>query len=375
MGRWIRFRPGSDCERRLGGDLQLRLRQSRTSDVNQARRSTTLVNQSGADITDDGVTQITTEIVGTAGGQPAMVKSINDSFGRLKEVDERTALTPLTFAQTVYTYGPDDNVATITAPQGVITTLTHDFAGRRTKIARHGREWKYTYDANGNAVAEQAPGSTGPATDPLFTTTIAYDDLDRPKSKAIAPRNLTPTDQALFVSGTETFEWDTGPNHKGYLRYWSAFAPGTGTSDLSTSSFNDNQGRTTSIGHSAMIAGYPNLSRAYALSWFPFGGVKRKTYRDFVDGTNQTEADYLYDARGLPSSIQMNTHISQAVAIQTRNVAGLVIKRRTNTTGAMTFVEFELDLRQAWPSHGPDRPAGTRPDTGCATDPKLLREQ
>ena len=116
----------------------------------------------------------------------------------------------------------------------MITTLTHDFAGRRTKIARHGREWKYTYDANGNAVAEQVPGSTGPLTDPLFTTTIAYDDLDRPKSKAIAPRNLTPADQTLFVSGTEALEWDTGPNHKGYLRYWSAFAPGTGTSDLWT---------------------------------------------------------------------------------------------------------------------------------------------
>jgi hypothetical protein len=232
-------------------------------------------SQSGVDVVYDGVTRSTTEVVGTAGGQPAMTKTTNDSFGRLKEVDERTAITPLTFAQTVYAYGPDDNVATITAPQGVITTLIHDFAGRRTKIARHGREWKYTYDANGNRIAEQVPGSTGPPTDPLFTTTIVYDDLDRPKSKSIAPRNLTPADRALFVSGTEEYEWDTGPNHKGYLRYWSAFAPGTGTSDLSTSSFNDNQGRTTSIGHSAMIAGYPNLSRAYAQSWFAFGGVKR----------------------------------------------------------------------------------------------------
>jgi RHS repeat-associated protein len=301
--------------------------------------STTPASQSGVDVVYDGVTRSTTEVVGTAGGQPAMTKTTNDSFGRLKEVDERTAITPLTFAQTVYAYGPDDNVATITAPQGVITTFFHDFAGRRTKIARHGREWKYTYDANGNRIAEQVPGSTGPPTDPLFKTTIVYDDLDRPKSKSIAPRNLTPADRALFVSGTEEYEWDTGPNHKGYLRYWSAFAPGTGTSDLSTSSFNDNQGRTTSIGHSAMIAGYPNLSRAYAQSWFAFGGVKRKTYRDFVGGTNQTEVDYLYDPRGLRSSAHINTPISQAVAIQTRNVAGLVTTRRTNTTGAMTFVE------------------------------------
>lgn len=295
--------------------------------------------RSGADITYDGVTQSTTEFVGAAGGQPAMTKTINDSFGRLKEVDERTVISPLTFAKTRYTYGPDDKVATITAPQGVITTLTHDFAGRRTKITRHGREWTYTYDANGNAIAEQVPGSTGSQTDPLFTTKTEYDNLDRPISRKVAPRNLTPADQALFVSDTETLIWDSGPNGKGYLSNWQAFAPSEVNTRLSTSHSNDNQGHPTALTHTATIAGYPEIARTYSQTWFPFGGVNRKTYNDFVRGTNQTEVDHLYDARGLPSSMQMNTPISQAVAIQTRNVAGLVTQRRTNTTGAMTFVE------------------------------------
>ena len=47
-----------------------------------------------------------------------MTKTINDSFGRLKEVDERTVISPLTFAKTLYTYGPDDKVAMITDAAG-----------------------------------------------------------------------------------------------------------------------------------------------------------------------------------------------------------------------------------------------------------------
>ena len=65
----------------------------------------------------------------------------------------------------------------------VTTTLSHDLAGHRTQITRSGgRSWKYTYDRNGNVIAEQVPGSSSPITDLQYTTTIAYDDLDRPTS-------------------------------------------------------------------------------------------------------------------------------------------------------------------------------------------------
>jgi hypothetical protein len=127
-------------------------------------------DQSGVDIAYDGVTQTTTEVVGAAGGQVAVTKAVHDKFGRLIQVHEQTAASPAAWAVTHYTYGPDDRVATVVGPQNVTTTLAHNFAGHRTQIARHGRTWKYTYDKNGNMIAEQVPGSNGPATDPDYTT-------------------------------------------------------------------------------------------------------------------------------------------------------------------------------------------------------------
>ena len=57
-------------------------------------------DQSGVDIAYDGVTQTTTEVVGAAGGQVAVTKTVNDKFGRLIEVHERTGVTPPTWATT-----------------------------------------------------------------------------------------------------------------------------------------------------------------------------------------------------------------------------------------------------------------------------------
>ena len=313
------------------------------------RRPDSTTNPSGVDILYNGMTTTTTELLGANGGTQAQTKTIKDPFGRLIEVDERTA-TPSTFTTTMYAYSADDNVATITAPPtvtgglNVVTTLTHDFAGRRTMISRFGvagthLDWKYVYDANGNQIAEQVPGSTGPLTDPLFTTSIAYDDLDRPHSRYIAPRNLSAADQALFTSGTETLEWDTGPNHIGYLRYWQAFAPGAGTADFWAYIANDNQGNPTTITQSATIAGLPTLSRNFSRAFYPFGGaVRRTTFNDYVGGANQTEVDHLVDARALPSSLHMNTPVSQSLAVQIRNVAGLVTNRKSTTTGT-NYVE------------------------------------
>ena len=105
---------------------------------------TVAASQSGVDIAYNGVIQTTTEVVGAAGGQVAVTKTVNDKFGRLIQVHERTAVTPLTWAITKYTYSPDDIVASVVDPQNVTTALTHDFAGHRTQIARHGRTWKYT---------------------------------------------------------------------------------------------------------------------------------------------------------------------------------------------------------------------------------------
>ena len=82
---------------------------------------------------------------------------------------------------------------------------TVDFAGHRTGIERGSRVWKYGYDKNGNMVSEQVPGSPNPPlSDAAFTTTFAYDDLDRVASKLIGQRDLEAADQAPFASGRVT---------------------------------------------------------------------------------------------------------------------------------------------------------------------------
>ena len=116
-------------------------------------------------------------------------------------------------------------------------------------------------------------------TDPDYTTTIAYDDLDRPLSKVIGKRNLSPADQALFGSGTEKFTWDYGPNRKGYLRYWQAFAPGSSTAAITLDLANNNQGQRTVTTHTLNIAGYPNLLRQVQQNFFLFGGVRNTRLR------------------------------------------------------------------------------------------------
>jgi hypothetical protein len=69
-----------------------------------------------------------------------------------------------------------------------------------------------------------------------------YDDLDRPASRIIGTRGLSAADRTLMVSGSETYVWDLGANHTGYLRHWNAFAPSAPTPDVHPEYFNDIQG-------------------------------------------------------------------------------------------------------------------------------------
>jgi RHS repeat-associated protein len=303
--------------------------------------ATTPADQSGVDIVYDGVTKTVTEVVKPGDGQPASTTTVADRLGRLVQVREKTDAT--TSATTTYAYGPDDSIASVVDPEGVTTLLTHDFAGRRTQIERaNGRKWKFAYDKNGNVIAEQVPGSPNPpATDLAYTTTFAYDDLDRITSKIIGQRNLSAADQSLFASGTETYQWDYGANHTGFLRYWQSFAPGSSTAAITLDLYNNNQGQRTLTKETMAIAGYPSIQRQLIQSYFLFGGVLSTSYRDWVNGSNQSASHTYYDQRLLPTQmlIEGTTLYPQMVGVQTRNVAGLVTKRRTNTPGAMTFVE------------------------------------
>jgi RHS repeat-associated protein len=305
-------------------------------------------SQSGIDIAYNGVTQTTTEVVGAAAGNPAKKITVSDTFGRLSQVQERISLSPEVLATTTYTYAADDTVRTINDPENVLTTLTHDFAGRRTAITRAGKTWTYNYDRNGNLASEVAPGAA-PVGDLLrFTNTMTYDAGDRMITKVLGSRGMLPADQTLFGTGSMTFLWDYGPNRAGRLRYARSFAPSVNTATatpilLEEYQYNE-RGNVTFMYHTFNSAGYTNLTRSFGRSYQPWGGVLQTYYRDYVGGTNETQSTVRYDARAMPSvvSLARTGETTQYVASQTRNVAGLVTKRRTDqlaATGAMPWIE------------------------------------
>jgi RHS repeat-associated protein len=294
----------------------------------------------GVDLTYDGLVQTSKEIVGTAGGKQAATRTTKNSIGRLVRVEEQVDAS--TWALTQYLYDADGNIHQTIDPEGVTTTLDHDMAGRRTRIERAGRAWNYTYDANGNMRTETSP-CTGIGCAALYTTSTAYDVLDRPISKAIAPRNLTSDERLAFASGTEKFTWDEGFNAKGRLSRWQAFAPGASqpTNDISRTW--NLQGQRSRLQESFYGAGYGPLTRTTATSHLVSGAVDTVWYGDAVPGDSCPGlVSYAeYDARGLPSGIWINNCSDSSgfiVAVSNeRNVAGLVTKRYSNWSP--TYVE------------------------------------
>jgi RHS repeat-associated protein len=303
-------------------------------------------DKSGVDIVYDGLTTTTTEETGIAGGNEASTRTIKDRFGRLVQVEERTRVSPTpAWATTTYSYGPDDQVMSVVDPEGVTTAMVHDFAGRRTRITRHGRSWCYGYDKNGNLESEEIPGPNSSCTGDInYTTSIVYDALDRPISKVVGQRELSAPDQSLFGGNTETFTYDLDGNMKGQLRFWKSFGPGASTPALEVALRADNQGRRTYTGQTLEIAGYPTITRELGQDYYLFGGSHLTHYFDQVTpGGNATVSSMSYDARGLPSSAWIETGtgpILSNVAVQTRNVAGLVTKRRSSPPagGPMNYV-------------------------------------
>ncbi|HPH68624.1 MAG TPA: FG-GAP-like repeat-containing protein, partial [Kofleriaceae bacterium] len=260
-------------------------------------------NRIGATMRYDGVYTFTEEVVG-ANELPAQKIAVADTFGRLVELRERSHFEPEVsnadvYQTTHYTYALDDTMAMIEDPEGVKTMLTHDMAGRRTMIERAGRQWKYTYDANGNVLTEQVPGSTGPLTDAQYTTTMSYDALDRIATKMLAPRTMTPADVALFGAFKSTYTWDYGAQRKGRLRYTQAYgAAGATTAVVATDMQYDAWGNNTFMNHIFNGAGFTNLQRQVGARYAPGGKPMTIYYRDYVGGANETQGRVYYDARG-----------------------------------------------------------------------------
>ncbi|MGE0402087.1 MAG: RHS repeat-associated core domain-containing protein [Kofleriaceae bacterium] len=300
--------------------------------------STTAANQSGVNIAYNGLTSTTTEVVGSAGGKTGETQTINDRFGRLQFVKEKTGTN--IYATTTYSYDAADNVATIVDPQGVTTTLVHDLAGRRTDITRAGRTWHYGYDGNDNLTSVRTP-CTGLAC-AKYVTTYNYDPLNRETTRIIAPRELSTPDRELFVADSELRFWDYGANARDRVAQWFSYAPSSTETRLLNWFNYDPRGSVLMQTQRFKNAGLPLMTRDvmhdYHLSGLPY--ITRYREQNGEWPVKRTS----YDGRGLTSSIEVSfdrgvTYPNQPT-VQTRNVAGLVTKRRTNvTSGPMSFVE------------------------------------
>ena len=307
--------------------------------------------RSGVDMSYDGVTTTTREEVGVAGGQEAVTRTTNDAFGRLVSVEEQTVASPATWATTSYEYGPDDSVRRIVSPgpNAVTTTLVHDFAGRRTRIERHGRTWKYGYDENGNLESVITP-CAGLACEATHMTSIVYDDLDRPTTKLPAPRGLDPQEIDRFGLASEEYVWENAvnavANGRGRLRYWRAKAT-TGDTVVQSDRVYDGRGNVAHEFASLNMAGY-NVTRGFGRSFGVNNAPKETNHYDAHGGVGNTVTTQSYDRRGLPSSMSLHRQGTglhrRTIAVQKRNVAGLVIERKTPVSSAWpTWPSIESD--------------------------------
>ncbi len=285
----------------------------------------------GVDLTYDGLVHERTEVAGTAGGPEARTRLVHDVFGRLLEVHEYTDAANV--AVTRYAYDAGDRVRRIENADGVVTELVHDFGGRRTQIERHGRTWRYVYNASGDMTSEVAPAPGG-GPDLAYTTTFAYDALGRQSSRSVGTRGLPAPDLALLGIGMITFTHDTCTNGVGRLCQVS-FPNGVLTTSLSY----DAEGNVTEERRQFDFAGATG-ERVARTTYGPGGKVVAQTYGDHsviqTAGINLplddgTRATFEYDQRHLPLLVRWVKKPEPAtVAVQVRNVAGLVTRRETH---------------------------------------------
>jgi RHS repeat-associated protein len=304
--------------------------------------------RSGVDITYDGLTMTTTEVVGAGGGNPAVTSTTVDVFGRTTSVDEVRASSST--ATTTYEYAPDNTVSEIIDPENVVTKLVHDAAGRRTAITRGSRTWRYTYDPNGNVIASTAPCSPSPTCDAAYTTTFQYDELNRPTWRLIAPRDLSVADRDLFAVNSEYQSYDYGANATGRPTQWRSYGASAANGDdwsLVEDFQYDPDGNVLTHGQRFKSAGFAELYRDVLHQYTLSGALWKTSYRDYVNGGGQyTQAEYEYDNRGLPSAVWISTDRGvtwpNPPTIETRNVAGLLTERRTqDLTGSMSAIESD----------------------------------
>ena len=286
------------------------------------RRPGTTGAQSGVDVTYDGLTETRTETAGSAGGPVATTQLVHDSFGRLARVNE--TLDGGGLATTQYGYDASNNVNQITDPEGLITYLDHDLASRRVAIRRGSQTWSFTYDRNSNVVSETAPPPSNSAADILaYTTTNAYDDDDRVKSRVVGSRWMSSADQDLFGVGELDYTYDTGINGNDRLVQVVTHSNTATPRTVLTSTLGyDAEGNQTSDQRAFNFAGVTKTF-SHAQTYAPFGKARLTTYADGATPQQSSQNRIFYDNRAFPSKAQLTApgHATQTLGVQTRGTS------------------------------------------------------
>jgi RHS repeat-associated protein len=151
----------------------------------------------------------------TASGPFAERRSQRDLFDRVIQLSEKTASGT---ADTTYGYDPQGHLASIhrhdAAAGDVLTTMTHDWLGRRLSVERkspgasESSTWSYLYDLNGNLLVQTTPHPSG--ADPmLYSVSMVYDALDRVTSTQTYRAGLSVDAASQLAVGTTLMTYDT----------------------------------------------------------------------------------------------------------------------------------------------------------------------
>ncbi len=214
-----------------------------------------------------------------------------DVYGQLVELREHDNPGPGQIGITKYAYDPARRIQNVTDADGVVTTMTHDWADRRSMIRRGTRAWTYGYDFDGNVTSERSPLPAG-AADSDFRSSTTYDPLDRPVTHTPASRGLTAARRTELKIGPTTKVYDGADNGVGQLeRVTLPFGSVAYRYDVHGRVAREE--RTFSTTYLAQANATQWVERAYNLLGQP-------TQVSWDDGTRWNVA---YDVRGLPAAV------------------------------------------------------------------------
>jgi len=121
------------------------------------------------------------------------------------------------WSSTDYYYDDFHRLAEVDDAHGDRTLLEHDLLGRRTKISRDDRVWKYVYDHDGNITRETSPLPAGETDESKYASVSTFDAIGRITGRAPASRGASEAQLNALWSVPFVFTYDEGVNAVGQL--------------------------------------------------------------------------------------------------------------------------------------------------------------